>query len=358
MVGRKAVAVVVQVLERIAEHAYTQCEPHRGGNETDDARQEHVVPHQLVLAPAAREQRAQHRALLFYRRAREHHEHEPHDDHEQEQQHRPHGLVALHVVERVSDSLVVRGVDEVGELRVVVGEGLYHSLLDIRALVASESLVVKDERIVVHLALATEPLVACGVQDGDPKGERVEHEAVVVLEERLVVGERDDAADREFRVSEPRDVPYDETVVLAEDSVERNLAVRCGDATLGDRRQIHLRSRGIDATRDAVRAVTAHERGVYLLVEVGMEGYTEVANRVQGFLLRLEVAGKASILYAVGFLHVAHDGLYAARGKQKAAGERNGERHHEKEAQVLSQVVDKLAPVTPEERIAHATTPA
>ena len=110
------------------------------------------MQHQLPLAPAARQQGAQHGALLLDGRAGKYHKHEPHDNDEQKQQHRPHGLVALHVVERIADALVVLGVNEAGERRVVIGEDVHHPPLHVRPLLAREGLVVEDKRVVADLA--------------------------------------------------------------------------------------------------------------------------------------------------------------------------------------------------------------
>ena len=146
------------------------------------------MSYQLSLSPTACQQGAKHGAFLFDGRARKHHKHEPHDDHEQKQQYRPHGLIALHVVERIANALVVFGVNEVGERRVVVGEGVHHPLFHVRSLLLRETLVVKDKGVVVHLARIFQVFVACRIDDGHRKGERVEHKAVVVLKECLVVG--------------------------------------------------------------------------------------------------------------------------------------------------------------------------
>ena len=313
--------------------------------------------YQLTLAPTARQQGAQHGAFLLDGRICKHHKHDSHNDHEQKQQHRPHCLVALHVVERIANALVVVGVDKAGEQCVVIGEDVHHLLFHVRPLLAREALVVKDKGVVVYLALASKALVAHRVHDGHRKGERVEHKAVVVLEERLVVGKRNDTANRKLRVFESHDVADHEPMVFAKDTVERDLARRGGGTALGVRGQVDVGARGIDATRYAIRLVAAFECGAHLFVEVRVQRHAQLADRGQRLLLGLEVARKATVLYAVGLLHVAYDRLDAACRQQKTAGKRYGKCHHQKDANVLAQIGHKLAPMSFEEWVAHATTP-
>ena len=240
--------MVIQVLHGVGEHVYPYSQPDARPERSHEHRQHQVVAHNLCFAPAACQHGADDRAFGFDGGTCQNHKHKRHDDNKDDQQHDPHGLIALDVIECIADALVVFCVDESADNRIVVRQYVQHILFDVRACRQVERLVVERERVVVHLGAAVEAAVGFVGDRRHRERERVEHEAGVVGEKRLVVGIGQDTAYGEGPPVHLHHITNGKTVVLCcEHTVKGDLvgAFRCTARCIGG--QVHCGTRAIHA---------------------------------------------------------------------------------------------------------------
>ena len=327
VVGRQAVAAVIQVAHRLAHQGVADHVAHRGGRDAHRRRQRQVVRHQLPATIPAGQQRADDRAFLFDGARRQHHEHERHDGDDHVQKHAPHGGVARNVVGGVTDSLVGAPVGQVVHGRPGGGKRAHHVFFGVGALGHGKVAVDETHRVRVCR------LVPGGLKRretafgnlGHAERQRVHREIGVVLEQGLVVRGRHDAAHGEALAEQLHLLADGYAVVRGEHAVDGHLVGGLGHAALGVCGQVNLGAMLIDA-QCAVAAVVSLR-----VVEIRVEGpvaedvraaRSGSAGRVGGGVQLLvggfEGGGEARVLDRVLLGHVVDDDADGVRRQQKA----------------------------------------
>ena len=356
-VGRQAVRIVIRLSDSVL-HRDGISKAQQAAHHTHDHRQREVVPDQLALCVAHREQRADGTALLLDGGIGEQHKDEGENDREDDREGQGRAKVALVVARGIADTLVVLIVDHVAHRDAMVDEHLDHALLTADAIGQGQVAVTKEERVCEGLVTLGQRVTCPRPDLTHAKREGVVHDVSIVLEERDVVGEGHDAADCERLVVELHGIAQGQLVVLHEHTVERHFVVCLGRAALGIAHLIEALAVTIEANRRVVDGATGDgEAGI--IAKVLVHRTAQRLYILDGICLSLEVGHEATVLDVVLLAHAAHHVDVVLRRLHVAVAETYGHHQQNQQPNIAPEVMFDRARVTlAKRRHLHAPLPS
>ena len=351
MVGRKPVRIVVKPLHGQHEHGVADRVSQRAAGKPHHGRQRHVVADELAFAPAARKQRPDDRAFRLDGGIGQNDEHERHDDDEHPEQDLPHHLVSGDVVERVGHGLVRFVVDEVGDDLPLIGERLDHILLELGALGQRHFAIVQVKRIAVDGRALVDLVVGALGHLRRREAERVEDEAGIVLEQTRVIRQRHDARKRHIATGKVHRIAQRQAVVLAKHAVKSDLVIRFGRFALRIDHLVVFPAIHEHARLGAFGGAVERQRRI--VVELLDHRAAKRFHCLDGGIVGFERRGEMAVFGVVIGAHAVADEFDGACRHEKPRGEGDGKRQQQEHAQVLADVVLKLAREAFSQRGAH-----